>query len=306
MNIIEENKALALNTLQKSIKPLQHFCVDVLKIAPNASIAVLGREIAKYVSFISLGLNPQQVDIPTDTVINEFLNKTKYLKDFTICKGRNIYKFVEMYPELIKAAVTVYFTTELTKIKNVEDFLYFDGSEEPKGLKGFFKGLWGGAKEKAKQEAGQYIEEKGTDALDSFINWLGEETGIGRSEGNGKNSGGQIYYTYKYFPNNPLNGSAKPIKEDISKNYLEKVWKPQIEKDGQGNGFNFDIEQRAFPYYFSKIKAGYYKNGKEWSDVVMSDLKKTNERQAAKDLSKNLGSTKANPVSKFISFLTGK
>jgi hypothetical protein len=308
MNIIEENRVLALNTLQKNIKPLQHFCVDVLKIAPNANITVLGREVAKYVAFISLGLNPQAVDIPTDTVINEFLNKTKNLADFTICKGRVIYKFVETHPDLIKAAVAVYFTSELSKIKNIDEFLAFDGEEQkPKGLKGFFKNLWGSAKQKAKEEVGKYVEEKSVDAVDRFINWLGEETGIGKGEGNAYNSGGQIYFTYKYYPNNPLNGATQPIKENISKNYLDKVWKPQIEKDGQGNGFNFDIEQRAFPYYFSKIKAGYYKNAKVWSDVVMDDLKKANEKQALKDLNKGLGDNgKSNPIKNFISFLTGK
>jgi hypothetical protein len=306
MNILEENKISALNEIQRNLKPVQHFCVDVLKIAPNANITVLGREVAKYIAFISLGLNPQAVDIPTDTVINEFLNKTKMLTNFSICKGRSIYKFVEMYPNLVIAAVTVYLTSELGRIKNVEEFLAFDGQEKKGGLKGFFKNLFGRAKEKAKEDLGQYIEKEGTKAVDRFINWLGEETGIGRGEGNAANSGGQIYFTYKYYPNNPLNGATQPIKENISKNYLEKVWKPVIESDGKGNGFNFDIEQRAFPYYFSKIKAGYYKNAKEWSDVVMSDLKKANDKQALKDLKKNLGSENSNPVNKLISFLTGK
>jgi hypothetical protein len=305
MNIIEENKALALNTLQKNIKPLQHFCVDVLKIAPNANITVLGREIAKYVAFISLGLNPQAVDIPTDTVINEFLNATKKLSDFTICKGRVIYKFVEMHPDLIKAAVAVYFTSELSKIKNIDEFLAFDGEEQkPKGLKGFFKNLWGGAKQKAQEEVGKYVEEKSVDAIDRFINWLGEETGIGRSGGNASGSGGQIYYTYKYYPKGPLNGEPSPKREPITKNYLEEVWKPAIAKDG--NGWNFDLEQQAFPLYFSKIKAGYYKDGKEWAETVLKDLKAANEKKAAKELKKGIGNEKNNPIKNFISFLTGK
>jgi hypothetical protein len=307
MNIIEENRVLSLNKLQSNLKPLQHFCVDVLKIAPNANITILGREVAKYVAFISLGLNPQSIDIPTDTVINEFLNKTKRLTDFTICKGYNLYKFVQMYPELITAAFTVYFTSELSKVKNIDDFLAFDGQENKGGLKGFFKNIFGKAKEKAKEDLGQYIEKEGTKAVDRFINWLGEETGIGRGEGNAANSGGQIYFTYKYFPNNPLNGATQPIKENISRNYLNNVWKKAVESVGKGNGFNFDIEQRAFPYYFSKIKAGYYKGSKEWSDVVMADLKKENDKQALKDLKKGLGSSNdSNPINKLISFLTGK
>jgi hypothetical protein len=304
MNIVKEYESKALNTLQNNIKPLQHFCIDVLKIAPNANVQVLGREITKYVSFIALGLNPQAVDIPTDTVVNEFLNATKKLTDFTICKGKGIYKFLTMYPELIAAAVTVYLTSELSRVKNIDEFLAFDGQENKAGLKGFFKNLFGKAKEKAKEELGKKAEEKGLEAVDNFLNWLGEETGIGKGEGNAANSGGQIYFTWKYYPNGPLNGLTQPIKENISKNYLEKVWKPAIANNNIG--WNFDIEQRAFPYYFSKIKAGYYKDANEWNKVVMEDLKKANEKQAAKDLKKNLGPEKSNPVNKFISFLTGK
>lgn len=306
MNIIKEYEAKALNTLQKNIKPLQHFCIDVLKIAPNANVKVLGREITKYISFIALGLNPQAVDVPTDTVVNEFLNATKKLTDFTICKGKGIYKFLTMYPELITAAVTVYLTSELSRVKNIDEFLAFDGNEQPKGLKGFFANLFGSAKQRAKEELGKEAEKQGLKAADNFLTYLSEETGIGKAEGNGANSGGNIYYTWKYYPGGPLNGETKPKPEPISKNYLEKVWKPAI-ANGNNIGFNFDIEQKAFPIYFSKIKAGYYKDGNEWAKVVMEDLKKANEKQAVKNLKNTIGNEgTTNPITKVLSFLTGK
>jgi hypothetical protein len=301
MNIIEENKISALNEIQKNLKPVQHFCVDVLKIAPNANIYVLGREVAKYIAFISLGLNPDAIDIPTDTVINEFLNKTKMLTNFSICKGRSVYKFVEMYPNLVVAAVTVYLTTELSKIKNVDEFLAFDGGEKkPSKLKMFFANLFGGAK----QQFGQLAEEKATKAADDFLTWLGKETGIGQAEGNTPNSGGQIYFTWKYFPNNPLNAEPQPKREPISKNYLEQVWKPAISKEV--DGWNFDLQQRAFPIYFSKIKAGYYKDQKEWAKTVLEDLKKVNDKKAAKGLKNTLTGENSNLLKKAISLLTGK
>jgi hypothetical protein len=232
------------------------------------------------------------------------------LTNFSICKGRSVYKFVEMYPNLVIAAVKVYLTSELGRIKNVDEFLAFDGetaaaSTSPfaaifLGIKKFFLGL--------SPKAQEALVEKAVEASDSFLTWLGEETGIGRAEGNTEKSGGLMWAAWEYFPNNPKNSYPQPVKNYVSKNYLENVWKKALIDDGikDGTGWNFELEQRALPIYFSKIKAGYYKNTAEWHKVVTADLKVANDKKALKDLNKNLGSENSNPLGKIFSKLIGK
>ena len=271
---IQEEKEKNLTTIKNNFKQLQVLCTKIFKTAPQSSEVLMAREVAKYISCIGLNINPAMIDLNTDTVINEFFQQTKLLTDFTKIKTSSIYSFCTGNNQTLKACFYVYFIKRIESLKSYDSLFYYalDGTT-PKKKSGLFASLFAGLKsfgkstyEQAKQDATDKAIEKGTKAIEDFGDWLANETGIGKGEGNGKNSGGQIYYTWKFFPNNPYAFKTEPIKEDISANY-KKDWVKIIENEAQG--LYFDETQYYFEKLFPKVHAGYYATQAEmYKDMV--------------------------------------
>jgi hypothetical protein len=287
---IQEEKEKNLTTIKNNFKQLQVLCSKIFKRAPQSSEVLMAREVAKYISCLGLNINPAMVDLNTDTVINEFFQQTKLLTDFTKIKTLSIYDFCTSNNQTLKACFYVYFIKRIEALKSYDSLFYFDEVAPKK--KGFFSRFFSQAKETVKDEGKKYLEQEGIKALENFGDWLANETGIGKGEGNAANSGGQIYWVYKYFPNQPYAYRTTPIKENISANY-KKEWVKIIENE---SGLNFDtiqfyFEQKLFP----KIHAGYYKNQEE----MYADIKKMQIADQAAALNKL--TQKANPVKSFLS-----
>lgn len=274
---IQKEKEKNLLTIKNNFKQLQVLCSKVFKVAPQSNEVLMAREVAKFISYIGLGINPSTVDANADTVINEFFNQTKMLTDFSKFKNSIIYNFCTSNIQTLKACFYVYFIKRIESLKNYDALFYFEGENEPK-KKSFFGALFQKGKEKAKQSAEEKLTEVGTKAAEDFGTWLANETGIGKSEGNGAKSGGQIYYVWKFFPNGPYAFKTQPFKEDISANF-KKEWIERIEKD---SGLSFDTTQFYFEKLFPKIHAGYYKNDLEF----YADIKKMSNVAQNKALEK--------------------
>lgn len=281
---IQETKEMELTIIKNNFKQLQVLCSKVFKIAPQSNMVLMARDVAKYISCIGLGVNPAIIDINTDTVINEFFQQTKLLTDFTKLKTSSIYSFCTGNNQTLKACFYVYFIKRIESMKSYDSLFYYamDG-ETPKKKGGFFAGIFAALKgfakstyEQAKQDATDKAIEKGTQAIEDFGTWLANETGIGRGEGNARNSGGKIYYVWKFFPSGPLAYLDKPIKEDISANY-KKEWVKIIENGSKG--LSFDEVQYYFERLFPKIKAGYYKDQNEMVDDMIR-IKQTEQNAA--------------------------
>jgi len=287
---IQEEKERSLTTIKNNFKQLQVLCTKVFKTSPQSSEILMAREVAKYISCIGLGVNPVMVDLNTDTVINEFFQQTKLLTDFTKIKTSSIYSFCTGNNQTLKACFYVYFIKRIESLKNYDSLFYFDEAAPKKKSKlgGFFsKLLKSDFAQNVKQTAEDKAIEKGTQAIEDFGTWLANETGIGKGEGNAANSGGKIYYYYKYFPNGEYSSKTMPILENISANYLNGTWKPLIEKE---SNLNFLETQYYFEKLFPKVHAGYYKNQNEmYLDMVK--LKATEQNAALNKLQQ-----KANPI----------
>jgi hypothetical protein len=290
---IQEVKESSLKTIKNNFKQLQVLCTKIFKISPQSNEVLMARDVAKYISCIGLGVNPSMVDANTDTVINEFFQQTKLLTDFTRIKTLPIYEFCTGNVQTLRACFYVYFAKRIESLKSYDSLFYFDEKPAKKKSK-FWEALksFGKSKfEEAKSKGIDYATEKGVDAAAQFGDWLANETGIGQGEGNGKNSGGQIYYTYKFFPNGEYSVKTQPIKEDISANY-KKEWIKIIEKEAQG--LNFNETQYYFEKLFPKIHAGYYKTQTEmYTDMVK--LKASEQNAALNKLTQ-----KTNPIKGFL------
>jgi hypothetical protein len=288
---IKNEKEKNLTTIKNNFKQLQVLCSKVFHTAPQSSEVLMAREVAKYISCIGLNINPAMVDINTDTVINEFFQQTKLLTDFTKIKTLSIYSFCTSNNQTLKACFYVYFIKRIESLKSYDSLFYFDEVAPKKvgffaKLKAGFKNLAASKYEDAKSKGVDLLAEKGGKALEDFGTWLANETGIGKGEGNAANSGGQIYWVYKYFPNQPYAYRTTPIKENISANY-KKEWVKIIENE---SGLNFDMIQYYFEKLFPKIHAGYFKNQEE----MYSEMKKMIAEDQTKALNKI--TQKTNPV----------
>jgi hypothetical protein len=301
---IQEEKERNLTTIKNNFKQLQVLCTKIFKTSPQSSEVLMAREVAKYVSCIGLGINPLMIDVNTDTVINEFFQQTKLLTDFTKIKTSSIYSFCTGNSQTLKACFYVYFIKRIESMKSYETLFYYAIDGEPVKTKkkskigGFFSRLLkSDFAQQVKDTATDKAIEKGTKAIEDFGTWLANETGIGQGEGNAATSGGKTYFIWKFFPSGPLAYLDKPIKEDISKNYLNGTWKPLIEKGGRG--LSYDEIQYYFERLFPKIKAGYYKNQDEMI-IDMVKLKATEQNAALNKIV-----SKDNAKS-FLSILFGK
>lgn len=289
MNIIKEYEILALNDVQKNLQKINSFCIDVLKISPQADLKRLCLEVVKYISYICFNINPQMVDINTDTVVTEFFVQTKSLKDFSKFQNKLIFKFINENRDIINSIFTVYIAIKFNKLKDVNYSFGIDGTTNKKT--GFFKNLWSRLKARGKEElqaassgGGGLIsaesEKEIITAGKNFIEWVGKETGIGKAQGNAADSGGQIYYAYKFFyPSGELSKGGKLIKENISANYL-KEWKKIIENE---SGLPFEVTQAGLEKYQNKVLGGFFKTQADF----YFQLKKDVEENAAKMLIQN-------------------
>ena len=283
MNIIKEYEIIALNEVQKNLQKINSFCIDVLKISPQADLRRLCVEIVKYISYICFNINPNLVDVNTDTVVTEFFIQTKNLSNFDKYQKKTIFKFINENKDIVRALFTVYIAIKLNRLKDVNFSFGLDGTTKKVS---FFSRLWKGIKERGREQlqgggeggSGGLVspetEKEVRQGVKNFVEWVGKETGIGQGQGNAADSGGKIYYGYKFFfPSGELSRGGVLVKENISANYL-KEWKKIIEAE---SGLPFDVTQKGLEVYKNKVLGGFFKTQAEF----YAQLKKDSDDYAA-------------------------
>jgi len=231
---LEDQKGLFLQIIHTNIRQLTDYMRNELRMPSSYDEEILGREVAKVISYMAFNIDPLQVDVSADATITQFLQSTKNLTDISAYKNFRFYKLLSENISAVAACFGIYFITRVESIK------------------GFSFKLPSWLRSAAKSTPQTEAVAQGLDQLDDIINFVNENFGVGD---NGKQIPNGIYYFYKYFKGQPYFGYATPIKEACSVGYFKGTWKNLIENE---TGLNYDVASEYFIKYYPYIKSGYY------------------------------------------------
>lgn len=231
---LEDHKGQFLQTIHTNVRQLTDFLRNELRMPSSYDEEILGREVAKIVSYMSFNIDPLTVDVSADAVVTQFLQSTKNLTDISAYKNFRFYPLLKDNLAAVAACFGIYF---ITRVESIKGFSF----KLPSWLRS-------AAKSTPQTEAAA----QALDGLDSIINFVNENFGVGD---NGKAIPNGIYYFYKYFKGQPYFGYENPVKEPCSVGYFKGTWKNLIENE---SGLNYDVATFYFIKYYAYIKSGYY------------------------------------------------
>jgi hypothetical protein len=231
---VEDHKGQFLQTIHTNIRQLTDFLRNELRMPSSYDEEILGREVAKIISYMSFNIDPLTVDVSADAVVTQFLQSTKNLTDISAYKNFKFYPLLKDNLSAVAACFGIYF---ITRVESIKGFSF----KLPSWLRS-------AAKATPQTEAAA----QALDNLDSIINFIDENFGVGD---NGKQIPNGIYYFYEFFKGQPSFGAEKPIKRPCSVGYFKGTWKNLIENE---SGLNYDVATQYFLKYYPYIKSGYY------------------------------------------------
>lgn len=249
---LEDQKTTFLQIIHTNIRQLSDYLINELKLPVNFDEEILGREVAKVISYMSFNIDPLQVDVSADSVVNEFLKSTNNLKN--ISKYKN-YRFYPLLSENLDAVAACFGLYWITRVESIKGF-------------NFHLPAWliGAAETATELTPYGAIATQALPLLANVVDFVNSAFGPGD---NGKDIPGGIYYFYKYFKGQPSFGMPEPIKEQCSVGYFKGTWKPLCEGE---SGLSFDVQTQYFIKYYPYIKAGYFKTQPEWNSQIRKDL----------------------------------
>ena len=276
---LDDQKGLFLQIIHTNIRQLTDYMRNELRLPSSYDEEILGREVAKVISYMAFNIDPLQVDVSADATVTQFLQSTKNLTDITKYKNFRFYPLLRDNISAVAACFGIYFITRVESIK------------------GFSFKLTSWLRSAAKATPQSEAVAQGLDTLDDVMNFVNENFGVGD---NGKAIPNGIYYFYKYFKGQPYFGYAEPIKEACSVGYFKGTWKPLIENE---SGLNYDIAAEYFIKYYPYIKSGYYDMNQFYAQARKDEA----DRAAGKTVKTpaSLGGVKTTAKS-FLSRLFGK
>ena len=232
---LEDQKGQFLQIIHTNVRQLTDYMRNELHLPSSYDEEILGREVAKVISYMAFNIDPMAVDVSADACVNEFLRDTKNLTDITKYKNFRFYPLLSENLSAVAACFGIYFITRVESIK------------------GFSFKLPSWLRSAAKATPQSEAVAQGLDTLDDIMNFVNENFGVG-DNGRDMPDGG-IYYFYKYFKGQPNFGAPTPSKEACSIGYFKGTWKPLIENE---SGLSFEIATAYFIKYYPYIKSGYY------------------------------------------------
>lgn len=276
---MDNHKSIFLQIIHTNVRQLTDFMRNELSMPSSYDEEILGREVAKVISYMAFNIDPMQVDVSADATINQFLRDTKNLTDIRKYKNFRFYKLLSENLSAVASCFGIYYITRIETIKGFAFVL-------PVWLATFL---------------GSKIVEKAPEAvkyLDQLKNFIDTNFGVGD---NGKDLPGGLYWFYKYFKNQPSFGMAVPIKEGCSVGYFKGTWKKVIEDE---TGVSFDVATEYFLKYYPYIKSGYFKDQNQWHIQMRKDIADIAAGKTVKQPA-SLGNN-TNPLTSLLSRLFGR
>jgi hypothetical protein len=244
---LDDQKGLFLQIIHTNIRQLTDYMRNELRLPSSYDEEILGREVAKAISYMAFNIDPLQVDVSADATVNQFLRDTKNLTDISKYKNFRFYSLLKDNISAVAACFGIYFITRVESIK------------------GFSFKLPSWLRSAAKATPQTEAVAQGLDTLDDVMNFVNETFGPGD---NGRDIPGGIYWVWKYFKGQPYFGYEKPIKEGCSVGYFKGTWKKVIE---DASGVSFDTETAYFLKYYPYIKSGYFATGDQFNAQIRKD-----------------------------------
>lgn len=255
---LDNHKSQFLITISQNIRQLTDFMRNELSLPSSLDEEILGRQVAKTISFMSFGIDPMQIDVNPDAVVNEFLLSTDNLTNISKYKNFRFYKLLSENLDSVAACFGIYF---ITRIETVKGFAFV--------LPLFLTKIVAVGKTAAANKKLQAAVKTAPEVV-QYLNQLKTffDTNFGPGD-NGRFIPGGIYFFYKYFKGQPYFGMAEPIKETCSIGYFKGTWKGVIENE---SGMSFETATEYFFKYYPYIKSGYYQNQNEFYAQARQDI----------------------------------
>jgi len=248
---MDNHKSQFLVTISQNMRQLTDFMRNELSLPSSTSEDILGRQVAKTIAYMSFGIDPMQIDVNSDAVVNEFLLSTNNLTNITKYKNFRFYPLLSENLDAVAACFGIYFITRIEQVKGFAFVL-------PLWLTKIVASKSVAAAYKAAPEVVQYLNQ-----LKTFFDTTFGPGDLGRFVPGG------IYYFYKYFKGQPYFGLAEPIRESCSIGYFKGTWKSVIENE---SGMSFENATEYFFKYYPYIKSGYYKTQNEFYAQARQDI----------------------------------
>jgi len=283
-------KANFLQIIHKNIRQLTDFLRDDLHLPSNYDEEILGREIAKVISYMSFNIDPMQVDVSADGVVNQFLRSSNSLRNIDKYKNFRFYKIIKDNNEAVAACFGIYIITRVETIRGFDFDSWLNNTVASVGS--IFTGapISGSDVKKAADQLG--------DLFHSVNNYFG-----GSTDASNQNINGGIYFQWKYYKGQPFFGYAEPVKENCSVGYFNKTWKPLIESE---SGMSFDVCTQYFLKYYPYIKSGYFTNQQQFYTQARKDIADIAAGRTPKNPANVGGSTTTAKPKNFFQRLFGK
>jgi hypothetical protein len=253
---LEDIKGQFLQTIHTNIRQLTSFMRTELNLPSSYDEEILGRQVAKTIAFMSFNIDPLQVDVNVDDVVNQFLRSSNTLKNILKYKNFRFYKIISENNDAISACFGIYL---ITRVETVRGFDFSDWlNNAVAGAVTVFTGV---------PVEGKDVK-KNSDNLGDIYAWINKQFGGSGSSSN-KNIFGGIYFQWKYYKGQPYFGYAQPEKEQCSIGYFNNTWKPLIESE---SGMSFDICTEYFLKYYPYIKSGYFTTQQQFYAQARKDI----------------------------------
>jgi len=233
---LEDVKGQFLQIIHTNIRQLTDYLRNELGLPSSYDEEILGREVAKVISYMSFNIDPLQVDVSADAVVNEFIRQSNSLKNIAKYKNFRFYKLISENNDAVSACFGIYI---LTRLETIKGFSFNDLLNTGASM------ATGGAVSASDVQ-------KTADKLGDLYRSVSSMFGVGD---NGKDFTGGVYYFYKYYKGQPYFGAPEPKTEAISVGYFKGTWKPLIESE---SGMSFELATAYFLKYYPYIKSGYF------------------------------------------------
>lgn len=232
---MDNHKSQFLTVIHQNIRQLTDFMRNELSMATSYDEEILGREVAKIISYMAFNIDPLQVDVSADATVNEFLRDSKNFRDISKYKNYRFYPLLKDNLDAVVACFGIYF---ITRVESIKGFSF--------KLPVWLQNVIGVVPQ------GQTVNQT-LDYLDQLKNLI--DTNFGPGDNGRDMPNGGIYWFYKYFKNQPYFGEPTPKKEQCSIGYFKGTWQKIIENE---SGLSFTTATEYFLKYYPYIKSGYY------------------------------------------------
>ena len=114
---LEDHKTAFLTIIHTNLRQLTDFMRNELRMPSSTSEDILGREVAKVISYMAFNIDPLQVDVSADATVNQFLRDTNNLKNISKYKNFRFYPLLKDNLDAVAACFGIYFITRMESIK---------------------------------------------------------------------------------------------------------------------------------------------------------------------------------------------